>query len=443
MLNDVIIQLSNQFIKEASQSPILIADMAAMEKYMAESYSGRAFIELLQNADDCSSSKILVKQKGKNLYIANDGRPFDKTDVIAICRSGASSKKRGNSIGYRGIGFKSSIYLSNDIVIASADTIFTFSKQYCAKVLYSSENSVPTVRIPFLVTDLEENIEQEIVNIIGQKYNTVFVFKDADFQKFALEMQEINSDVFVFLNHILECKIQLDDVKNHFLFERYTDKVGVRFNDILNGNNSWYLIGQKNAEIAFKLKENEICECDEKESIYHSYLPTKDKTPFRIKINGDFSTDPSRKHLIIDEVTTQTLERLEKQIVELVEAVLRGESYINAPNLLFIFKNQYTFSEVNTKLLSGLKEKLKHIQLKLYNGSTVSITNYKLLPTWIDTVEANIIREYSEYIKPESLPPTIYNCCTNVDEFISMFSKTEYSIDDLYMMTKEKLYVLI
>lgn len=35
-------------------------DMAAMEKYMAESYGERIFIELLQNADDANSTKIKV-----------------------------------------------------------------------------------------------------------------------------------------------------------------------------------------------------------------------------------------------------------------------------------------------------------------------------------------------------------------------------------------------
>ena len=58
MLRKTVEKISKDFIAEAVASPNLLADMAAMEKYMAESYSGRVFVELLQNADDCKSTKI-------------------------------------------------------------------------------------------------------------------------------------------------------------------------------------------------------------------------------------------------------------------------------------------------------------------------------------------------------------------------------------------------
>ena len=103
MLCDLIKKISDAFISEAVASPALLADMAKMEKYMAESYSGRVFIELLQNADDCNSTKILITELNGNIIFANNGRPFDENDVMAICRSGNSNKKRGETIGYRGV----------------------------------------------------------------------------------------------------------------------------------------------------------------------------------------------------------------------------------------------------------------------------------------------------------------------------------------------------
>ena len=132
MLYNVVKSISEKFIKEASSSPQLLSDMAAMEKYMSESYNGRIFVELLQNADDCNSKRILVKQIGNDLLFANDGHPFTEKDVIAISRSGASSKERGESIGYRGIGFKSTTYLTDEIIIHSDDTNFSFSKSLMA-----------------------------------------------------------------------------------------------------------------------------------------------------------------------------------------------------------------------------------------------------------------------------------------------------------------------
>jgi hypothetical protein len=57
MLNNIVAQISGEFLCEAKNSPRLLEDMAAMEKFMAESYDGRVFIELMQNADDAVLQK--------------------------------------------------------------------------------------------------------------------------------------------------------------------------------------------------------------------------------------------------------------------------------------------------------------------------------------------------------------------------------------------------
>ena len=126
-LKTIISNISNSFIAEAMASPRMFEDLAAMEKYMSESYNGRTFVELLQNADDAFSKKIKVFIVDNALIVANDGRPFNKEDIMSICRSGASNKERGNNIGYRGVGFKSSTTISTEIVIHSESTYFSFS----------------------------------------------------------------------------------------------------------------------------------------------------------------------------------------------------------------------------------------------------------------------------------------------------------------------------
>ena len=47
-------------MKEAINSPLLLSDLANMEKYISESYQGRSLIELLQNADDALATKFLI-----------------------------------------------------------------------------------------------------------------------------------------------------------------------------------------------------------------------------------------------------------------------------------------------------------------------------------------------------------------------------------------------
>ena len=106
-MNDIVKNIRDMFIKEASESPLLFNDLANMERYVSESYSGRSLIELLQNADDAGAKNFLLEKIDDDIFVvANDGRIFTDEDMFSLCRSGASTKKRkSESIGYRGIGF--------------------------------------------------------------------------------------------------------------------------------------------------------------------------------------------------------------------------------------------------------------------------------------------------------------------------------------------------
>ena len=195
MLSKLIQDLNSEYIAEARNSPNLLEDMAAMEKYMAESYSGRIFVELLQNADDCESSKILLEEYEGNIIFANNGRPFDANDIISISRSGASRKERGSKIGYRGVGFKSTAYLTSEIIIYSSNTYFTFSKSKCAKVLNKPSDKLPTIRIPFLVDDIELHLKNHINDLVAQGYTTIFIFLNAKLEQFKEEIKNILEEI--------------------------------------------------------------------------------------------------------------------------------------------------------------------------------------------------------------------------------------------------------
>lgn len=314
--------ISDKFIREAKKSPTLLADMAAMEKYMAESYSGRVFAELLQNADDCRSTRVGVYQYGNNLFFANDGRPFNSEDIVAICRSGASSKKRGQGIGYRGVGFKSSTHISNEILIWSDNVCFSFSKSYCAHVLSVSEKDVPTVRIPFYVDSMDDDICSVVFNLKGKGYNTIFIFTEARLEEFTSELELAKNDYFIFLNNILECDVCTEDVKKTFSAERVMLNQGEVFYVDNNTQENWHIYKSKSCSVAIKQLEKNYIPSNPTEATYHCYLPTLDKTPFALKINADFSTDPSRKHITVDTITETAIKDVAQLLSELVEQAI-------------------------------------------------------------------------------------------------------------------------
>lgn len=439
-LRDTIIKISNTFLDEAKKSISLLEDMAAMEKYMAESYCGRVFIELIQNADDCESKRISLCQIGNDLYFANDGKPFSHTDIVAICRSGSSYKKRGVSIGYRGVGFKSTTSLTDEVLIFSSDVLFSFSKQHAAEQLGLPTDSVPTVRIPFLINEVDQRTKKNILFFIKNHYSTVFVFKNANMNNLLSELLEADSDIFLFLKSIEECYIDVINLNRHFVMTRNVFNGYILFT---SKDQHWRIYSRNVISLAFKEDAGHIVPCSENESVFHCFLPTLDKAPFLFKINADFSTDPSRKHIVVDNTTNIAIHSLVDVLCSIVEGILNGNPDMDSRFLTFLLK-QHSFSILNQKIYSDFKERTSHIEVEIQNGTKIKLSEYKCLPEYLDPSEKNIIRQNSAIISETSLPNQVYINYYEVDEFIATYSNEEYSCDDLInVLCEEKLIDLL
>lgn len=97
-------------------------------------YHNRFLVELLQNAHDALLSEssenraqrvvIAFEEEGEfgSLYIANDGLPLSASNFRAICNLGQSDKSPQESIGNKGIGFRSVLEISSEPHIYSRRT---------------------------------------------------------------------------------------------------------------------------------------------------------------------------------------------------------------------------------------------------------------------------------------------------------------------------------
>ena len=440
MLNNIIQKINAEYITEAKNSPYLLEDMAAMEKYMAESYSGRIFVELLQNADDSGSSKILVEEYQGNIIFANNGRPFDASDIISISRSGASKKERGSMIGYRGVGFKSTAYLTSEIIIYSDNTYFTFSKSKCAQVLNKPSDKLPTVRIPFLVDDLELHLKNYISNLAAQNYTTIFVFTNAKLEQFKEEIRGLDNGYFIFLHNVQNCKIRMNEI--NFCFERNLETFSGYNTVIFNGHKKeqWLIIRKNKVALAMRFLDNKIIPCDSDEAIYHCFLPTLDKAPFLLKLNADFSTDPSRKHITQDELTDAAIDNIALLLFEKLKVALRDKNAMFT-EFLDIISMMNSFSIMNQKLINRLNALIqKSLCFELANDSTQLIGKCKLIPNTFENSEKHILRK-SEYIGMQSIKSDYYNSFPMIDKFIEKHSKEFFSTEDISRTLTEKSFV--
>lgn len=452
MLADIIKKISNEFIKEATNSPKLLEDLAMMEKYISESYNQRILIELLQNADDAQSKTAKLFFDGTNLYFANDGRPFNEHDVISISRSGASNKERGSTIGYRGIGFKSTSFLSEKIIIKSDNIYFTFSKERCAEILGKSKSEVPTIRIPFFVeeAEIDAKIIENCDELESQGFSTIFVFENAKISLILEEIDLIHNGYFLFLKNLSKFILDVYPKKDEYkiLRNKSFDRHVSLFGNLLSinskgGDEKWFIVSKNRAELAFKVQDNHIIEADNQESTFHAFLPTCEKVGFSFKINGDFSTDPSRKQIIFDDKSKEIIEDAADILVSIFEKVFDNESYAKFfGNLILIYNNQIAFSRISRYLKECLEMKLKeNLYVTLGSNEKIPITNFKDYPKWLENSEFNILKETSQYCRNISLKEFVYKNVYGIHDFIYRMSCFNWDIFDIMNILIEKDFV--
>lgn len=442
-MKEIIQQVSNSFLEEAQASPRMLEDLAAMEKYMSESYDGRTFIELLQNADDAEAKTVCVSEIGDAIIVANDGRAFNENDIISICRSGASSKKRGNSIGYRGVGFKSATVISTEIVIYSSDVYFTFSKTLCAETLSVSYDKVPTVRIPFIYEDdkLPSNIKNELFRLKMAGFNTSFVFLKANINKFLTELKGFDSSWLLFLKNVVHVDINMKDVEQKCSLIRKDKSECEKIVTIKESNKSWYIIHDGDIAVAFLFNPQKgIVPCPVDEAVLHCFLPMIDKTGFAFKINADFSTDPSRKHLIQDELTKLAFSKAAKLLANFIENIFTrkdGKLY----GILGLIGNHVSLTTASIEFENELVTELAWREwVLLEDDSCVKAKEVKLLPGWMSERERKEILEAIPSFRNKYISTLLYDQIEKATLFLKKIGAEEIQSENFRnILTNENI----
>lgn len=387
MITTILDTVRAPLLQEAIASPKLLTDLAGLEKYIAESYSSRSFIELLQNADDALSTRILIRRIGSYIVVANNGRPFTAQDFESLCRSASSQKERSTNIGYRGIGFKSVVHFADIIHIFSGELETTFSRTLTRAVLPNAE-SVPLVRIPH---HIDPHVKAELFSIIkalqNDDYNTIFVFSHLIAQFVESEFEGLDPTSILFLRNISEVIIE-SFVPTTISIQRETvDSFTVRANlNCSSSKMSWLVINAGNSSIAIQEHGKYINSQNLNEAVVHAFLPTSEPTGFGIKVNGDFSTDPSRLRIIYDEITLSTIQQLAKNYVDILEQYLS----IKAP--ADCSKIKAMIPCFDPRMLAFQKKSFKSYFIEAIKVIAKDrLNNYFYKPKWINSNDFEIL----------------------------------------------------
>lgn len=327
-------------LQEESRASLgLIQELAGLEDYIAETYAQRCLAELLQNSDDSFSTKVTIFQDDNFLTYANNGRQFSLADFKSLCKSASSSKVRGSSIGYRGIGFKSVVNICSTVYIISGNLKCCFDRNRTSNLLGCS-SGVPLVRVPHCLTSEEELVCSRIVER-NPGHSTYFIFSGLNRQSVIEEFSETQCENFLFLRHLIDISLDMPGISQlRFQIGRKEARVGKVSNceasfvaissNSLEASQNWIVISKDGACIAAKSSEGVPSRMLRQEALLHAYLPTQAVSCLGVRVSADFSTDPSRCRLKYDERTHLEISKVALLIVAIITELA------SSPDSLFL-----------------------------------------------------------------------------------------------------------
>lgn len=123
--------------------------------------------ELLQNADDSEATWASAKVFDNVFTFEHNGRDFTSDEFASLCRFGYSNKRALHTIGFRGVGFKSTFSLGDEILLSTPSLAVKFNKKRFTEPIWSNQagNSQHTV-IQVILThqgikkELEKNLSE-------------------------------------------------------------------------------------------------------------------------------------------------------------------------------------------------------------------------------------------------------------------------------------------
>jgi len=124
--------------------------------------------ELLQNADDAGASEARVSIENDRFVFEHNGEDFIEAHFASICRFGYSNKRALHTIGFRGIGFKSTFSLGDRVelytptlAVAFERTRFTQPHWIDSRYLTAGTTRVEVaIASPLLRREVEKNLDE-------------------------------------------------------------------------------------------------------------------------------------------------------------------------------------------------------------------------------------------------------------------------------------------
>lgn len=111
--------------------------------------------ELLQNADDAGAKRASVRVRNDELVFEHDGEDFNEVQFRSLCRFGYSNKRNLHTVGFRGMGFKSTFSLGDQVRVQTPTLDVYFERErFTLPVWNNNAMATARTRVSVLFADM-------------------------------------------------------------------------------------------------------------------------------------------------------------------------------------------------------------------------------------------------------------------------------------------------
>lgn len=365
--------------------------------------SSHFVMEFIQNAEDAGMSgqpadgEMTIRVSQERVLITHNARPFNKDDVDAICGLRTTKKPELGSIGYLGIGSKSSFKVTDSPHIFSGEFHFKFDKN-----AWETPNEVPWQIIPLPVEILPEHIEPA---------QTTFYlpFRDErSYEETRTEFKNLGLHLYLFLKWLKKITI-IDEAadettvlenlgeknriitlarngeeERYLMFRRICEVPRYVAEDEITINAKRSNVKQREITAAFKVDENgnliSLASAGAHGGIY-SFLPLgEEKSGAKFLMQADFIVVPGRESINYEAVWNHWLfEQMTELVKEVIETFKQNSVWREQYLSLFEFTTywgQPSFAKLFYPILhQPLQEYLNHDSIPTYDGGFIDPEN--------------------------------------------------------------------
>ena len=120
--------------------------------------------ELLQNADDAEATEVSINIVNGVFNFTHNGHDFIEEEFSSICNFGFSNKRLLHTIGFRGIGFKSTFSLGPTVELNTPTLSVAFHKQRFTYPVWTDRGLPENGYTQIVVKIIDQKTEEEIIS---------------------------------------------------------------------------------------------------------------------------------------------------------------------------------------------------------------------------------------------------------------------------------------